>query len=100
MVWNNAETVQQTGMPNWTNDRFDRRDDIKWMWKKDEQGWYNMEVAIPKCTAVGLDLVDGEEMSTRLWFSVALPPVEEGKKRSYAFEMFDSCEYGFFKLVK
>ena len=40
LVWNNTEPVQQTGGPNWTNNRFDKRDDIKWMWKRDEQGWY------------------------------------------------------------
>ena len=59
-----------------------------------------MEVAIPKCPAVDLNLNEGDEMSMRLWFSVSLPPTEEGKPRNYAFEMFDSCEYAFFKLVK
>ena len=100
MVWNNVEPVAQRGIPNWTNDRFDKRDEIKWAWSENERGWYTMEVAIPKCEKVGLNLVEGEELGMRLWFSVALPPTEENKNRNYAFEMFESCEYAFFKLVK
>ncbi len=100
MVWNNVEPVKQRGIPDWTNGLFDKRDDIKWAWGKAENGWYVIELAVPKCANVGLDLVEGEEMGVRLWLQGFLPPTENNKDPRYAFEMFDSCEYGYFKLVK
>ena len=100
MVWNNVGPVQKTGIPNWTNDLFDKKENIKWAWGKSNRGWYVIEAAIPKCENVGLDLNDGKEMSVRLWIQGFLPPTDENKDPRYAFEMFDSCEYGYFKLVK
>ena len=100
MVWNNVEPVQQHGGPNWTNGRFDKRDDIKWAWGKRDDGWYVIELAIPKTEAVDLVPADGKEMGVRLWMQGFLPPTEKNKDPRYAFEMFDSCEYGYFKLVK
>jgi len=100
MVWNNVEPVQQSGGPNWTNDRFDKREDIKWAWGKDDAGEYVIELAIPRCEKVGLTPADGKEMSVRLWMQGYLPSTEENPNPRYAFEMFNSCEYGYFKLVK
>lgn len=100
MVWNNVEPVQQRGVPDWTNDLFDRKADIKWAWGKTKDGWYVIEVAIPKCPNVGLDLSDGEEMGIRLWLQGCLPPDEKNPDPRYAFEMFDSCEYAYFTLVR
>ena len=100
MVWNNVEPVQKTGVPNWRNDLFDKKEDIQWAWGKSSRGRYVIEAAIPKCENVGLDLRDGEEMGVRLWIQGFLPPTDENKDPRYAFEMFDSCEYGYFKLVR
>ena len=100
MVWNNVEPVEKYNVPNWTNDLFDKKNDIQWAWGKSDKGWYIIEVAIPKCPNVGLDLVEGEEIGVRFWVTSLLPPTEEKKERRYTFEMFDSCEYGYFKLVK
>ena len=100
MVWNNVEPVQKHNVPNWTNDLFDRKDDIKWAWGKNKRGWYTIEAAIPKCENVGLDLYDSEEMAIRIWVQGFLSPTEENKDPRYAFEMFDSCEYGHFRLKK
>jgi hypothetical protein len=99
-VWNNVEPVQQRGVPDWTNDLFDRRNDIHWAWGKDPDGAYVIEVSLPKCPNVGLVPAEGKEMAVRLWFQGPLPPTEKDKNPRYAFEMFDSCEYGYFKLVK
>lgn len=100
MVWNNTEPVKQFGGPNWTNKRFDTRDKIKWAWSKNAEGWYVIEVAIPKTPSVDLVPKDGQEMGVRLWTVCYLPPTEKNKNPYYVFEMFDSCEYGYFKLVK
>ena len=100
MVWNNVEPVQKRGVPDWTNSLFDQRDKIKWAWGRAEDGSYVVEIAIPKCPNVGLVPADGKEMGVRLWVQGFLPPTEKSKDPRYAFEMFDSCEYGYFKLVK
>ena len=39
-------------------------------------------------------------MGVRLWIQGFLPPTTKNPDPRYAFEMFDSCEYGYFKLVK
>ena len=100
MVWNNFETVQATGMPNWTNEYFDQKDNIKWTWGKRDDGWYIIEAAIPRCPRVSLNPGENKEMAVRLWFQGFLPPTEKDKDPRFTFEMFDSCEYGYFKLVK
>lgn len=100
MVWNNVEPVPKTGYPGWTNDIFDKKDDIKWAWGKDAKGNYVIELAIPRCDTVSLIPKAGKEMAVRLWCQGYLPPTEKNKYPSYAWGMFDSCEYGYFKLVK
>ena len=100
MVWNNVEPVPLTGYPGWTNDLFNNRDKIKWAWGKDAEGWYVLEVAIPKTEAVGLIPADGKEMGVRFWCRGYLPPTKKDKNPGYTFEMFHTCEYGQFKLVK
>ncbi|GMV36318.1 MAG: hypothetical protein AMXMBFR61_08260 [Fimbriimonadales bacterium] len=100
MVWNNVEPVQQRGVPDWTNTLYDRADDTKWAWGRDTEGWYCMEIAIPRCDAVGLTLKAGKEMGVRLWVRASLPPTDRDADPGYAFEMFGSCEYGYFRLSK
>ncbi len=100
MVWNNVEPVQQYGVPNWTNERFDTRDKIKWAWGKNAEGWYVIEIAIPRTPSVDLVPREGQEMGVRLWNTGYLPPTEKNPNPYYVWEMFDSCEYGYFKLVK
>jgi len=100
MVWNNIEPLEHGVYPNWTNERFDKKDDIKWAWGRADDGWYVIELAIPKCPNVGLVPAEGKEMGVRLWMTGLLPPTEENRDPRYAFEMFESCEYAYFKLVK
>jgi DNA-binding beta-propeller fold protein YncE len=102
MVWNNVEPVAQFGGPNWTNDRFPKENQqkIKWMWGKTADGQYLIEAAIPRTDAVGLIPAEGKEMGVRLYMVGYLPPTEKNPTPTYAFEMFESCEYGYFKLVK
>jgi hypothetical protein len=100
MVWNNVEPVATANVPNWTNEIFNTKEKIKWAWGKDDQGFYVIEVAIPKTEAVDLVPKDGKEMGVRFWITGYLPPTEKNPDPRYAFEMFDSCEYGQFKLVK
>lgn len=99
MVWNNVEPVEERGVPDWRNDLFDRKDDLRWRWGRGENGWYVVETSIPKCPNVGLDLETGEEMGMRLWIQGLLPPTEEKPDGRYAFELLDSCEYAHFRLV-
>ncbi len=100
MVWNNVEPVKERNVPEWTNDIFDRKDDIKWAWGKDADGNYVIELAIPRCDTVSLTPKEGKEMSIRLWFQGYLPPTEKDPNPTYAWEIFESCEYAYFKLVK
>jgi len=100
MVWNNVEPVQQRGVPDWDNALFDQRDKIRWAWGKDEQGRYVIEMAIPRTDKVGLVPAEGKEMAVRLWMQGMLPPTEKNKDPRYAFEMFNCCEYGYFRLAK
>jgi hypothetical protein len=99
-VWNNVEPVQRTGIPTWTNQVFDKRDEIKWAWGKAENGWYVIELAIPRCPNVGIDLVEGEQMGILLRITGYLPPTEKNKDPRSAFEMLDTGEYAYFELVK
>ena len=55
--------------------------------------------AIPKTPKVGLAPKAGQEMGVRFWMQGFLPPTKKNPNPRYAFEMFDSCEYGYFKLV-
>ncbi len=100
MVWNNAEPVLKNDMPVWTNELFDTRDNVKWAWGKNDRGWYEVEIAFPKCENIGLVPKEGNEMGVRFWIQGFLPPTEENRNPHYAFEMFEACEYGYFKLVK
>jgi hypothetical protein len=40
----------------------------------------------------------GKEMGVRFWIQGLLPPTEKDPDPRYAFEMFESCEYGQFRL--
>jgi hypothetical protein len=102
MVWNNVEPVPLTGYPGWTNELYNNKDKIKWCWGKNADGWYFVTVAMPKNEAVGLVPADGKEMGVRFWCKGLTPVVDPQKNPDpgYAFEMFDTCEYGQFKLVK
>jgi hypothetical protein len=100
MVWNNIDPVPIINFPNWTNELFNNKDKIKWAWGKDEKGWYVIEAAIPRTEAVGLMPAEGKEMGVRLWVQGILPTADKDKPTRYFFEMFDTCEYGYFKLVK
>jgi len=100
MIWNCDDVVKATGGPNWTNDYFDQKDKLKWAWGKDDDGWYNLEIAIPRCDKVGFVPKAGKEMGIRFWIKGLLPPTEKDPDPGYTWEMFDSCEYGYFKLVK
>ncbi len=100
MVWNNVEPVPLTGYPGWTNELFNNREKIRWAWGKDAEGWYVMEIALPKTEAVGLVPAVGKEMGIRFWCQGYLPPTESNKDPRYSFEMFDVCEYGQFKLAE
>ena len=99
MVWNNVEPVQKRDMPNWTNNYFDKRDKIRWAWGKDTDGWYTIEVAIPKCTKVGLNLTKGEEIDVRLWMQCFEPPTKKNPNPFWNLGMFDLYGYGYMKLV-
>jgi hypothetical protein len=99
MVWNNVEPVARQGVPDWDNALFDTKDKIRWAWGQAD-GQYVLEVAIPKCTNVGLVPAEGQEMGVRWWMQGLLPATEKDPDPRYAFEMFDSCEYGYFRLVK
>jgi DNA-binding beta-propeller fold protein YncE len=99
MVWNNVEPVQQRDVPDWDNALFDQKDKIQWAWGKADDGGYVVEVAIPKCANVGLVPAAGKELGVRLWIQGFLPPTPENPDPRYAFEMFDSCEYGYFTLA-
>ncbi len=100
MVWNNVDPVRQINCPNWTNDMFDTRDKIQWAWGKAANGWYVIEAAIPKCANIDFVPADGQEMGVRFWINGYLPPTEKNPNPVYIWEMFESCEYGHFKLVK
>jgi len=99
-VWNNVEPVKQTGIPTWTNEVFDKRDGITWAWGKADNGWYVIEVAIPRCTNVGLDLVEGERIAILLSIQGYLPPTDKNKDPRYGFELLDTGEYAYFELAK
>ncbi len=100
MVWNNVDPVADHGVPDWDNALFDQKDKIQWMWGKTDDGGYVIELAIPKCANVGLAPAAGKEMGVRFWIQGFLPPTPENADPRYAFEMFDSCEYGYFTLVQ
>jgi hypothetical protein len=99
-VWNNLETVQQTGMPNWTNEYFDKRENIKWAWAKADDGWYVIELAIPKCERVDLVPKEGNLGGIRIVPQGYLPPTEKNKDPRYGLAFTDLYEYAYFKLVK
>jgi hypothetical protein len=100
MVWNCLEPVKESNMPNWTNDLYDAKDRIKWAWGKGDDGWYNVEIAIPKCEKCDFVPRAGKEMGVRFWIRGLLPPTDKDPDPGWVFEQFDSCEYGYFKLVK
>ena len=99
MVWNNVEPVEQNDMPVWTNELYDKKDDIKWAWGKNNNGSYIIEIAIPKCENAGLIPSNGKVMGVRFWMQGFLPPTEQNEDPRYTFEMFEPCEYGYFRLV-
>jgi len=101
-VWNNIEPVQKRNVPEWDDAKYDQRDKIKWAWGRRKDGWYVFELAIPRCDKVGLVPKAGKEMSVRIWVSADLPENKrvKGKPHAYAFELFDNCQYGYFRLAK
>jgi len=100
MVWNNVEPVKRSGVPDWDNALYDQKDNVKWAWGRGDDGWYVMEMAIPRCEAVDLVPKSGKEMGVRFWIQGYLPPTEQNPDPRYAFEMFECCEYGQFKLTR
>ena len=100
MVWNNVEPVEENDMPVWTNELYDQREKCKWAWGKDENGWYVLEMALAKCPKLGFEPKAGQEMGVRPWFQGFLPPDEKSPDPRYSFEMFEACEYGYFRLVE
>ena len=100
MVWNNLETVQQTGGPNWTNDYFDKRENIKWAWAKADDGSYVIELAIPKCERVSFVPKEGQLCGIRVVPQGYLPPTEKNKDPRFGLNFTDLYEYAYFQLAK
>jgi hypothetical protein len=100
MVWNCEELVLTTGFPGWDNDRFNNKNNLKWAWGKSENGWYYITIAVPKTEAVNLVPADGREIGIYFACRGYLPPTEKNGDPRFMPEMFDSGEYGYFKLVK
>jgi sugar lactone lactonase YvrE len=100
MVWNCKESPETTGFPQWDNNRFNNKDKIKWAWGKNPDGWYFVTIAVPKTEAVDLVPTEGKEIGICFGNRGYLPPTEKNPDPRFLPEMFDSCEYGYFKLVK
>ena len=79
---------------------FDTRDKIKWAWGKADDGWYCIEIAIPKCPNIDFVPANGKEMAVRLFMSGYFPPTEKNPDPRWGIGFSDLYAYSYFKLVE